>query len=71
VLLGAALLAMLIGMVNNALNPNRAPWTGRPPLLQNPDDPEPEPHLKGLLSGVRYGWRELAMMPIYSDGQSC
>ena len=59
VLLGAVLLAMSIGAVNNALNPNRVPWTGRPALLQNPVDPEPEPHLKGLLSGVRYAWREL------------
>ena len=59
VLLGAVLLAMLIGSVNNALNPNRVPWTGHPALLQNPDDPESEPHLKGLLSGVRYAWREL------------
>lgn len=59
VLLGAVLLAMLIGAVNNALNPNRVPWTGHPALLQNPDDPESEPHLKGLLSGVRYAWREL------------
>jgi hypothetical protein len=60
VLLGALLLAILIGVVNNALNPNRVPWTGRPALLQNPDDSEPEPHLKGLLSGVRYAWRELS-----------
>jgi hypothetical protein len=59
VLLGAVLLAMLIGTVNNALNPNRVPWMGRPALLQNLDDPEPAPHLKGLLSGVRYAWREL------------
>ena len=58
VLVGAVLLAMLIGTVNNALNPNRVPWMGRPALLQNPDDLDLEPHVKGLLSGVRYAWRE-------------
>jgi hypothetical protein len=63
VLLGAVLLAMLIGTVNNVLNPNRVPWTGRPALLENPDDTEPEPHVKGLLSGVRYAWRELQSKP--------
>ena len=57
-LFGAVLLAMLVGTVNNAWNPNRVPWTGRPALLQNPGDSEPEPYLKGLLSGVRYAWRE-------------
>jgi hypothetical protein len=59
VLLGAVLLALLGGALNNTLNPNRVPWLGRPPLIENPRDAHPEPYLNGARSGLRHAWGEL------------
>jgi hypothetical protein len=58
-LLGAVLLAVLGGALNNTLNPNRVPWLGRPVLLENQPDADPQPHPKGAWLGLRYAWREL------------
>ena len=58
-MLGAVLLALLGGVVNNTLNPHGVPWTGRPALIPNQPDRDPPSHLKGAWSGLRFARDEL------------
>ncbi len=59
VILGAVVLAALVGAANNALNPHHLAWIGSPRVIDEPLDVIREPHLAGLLKGVKYAWKLL------------
>jgi Methylamine utilisation protein MauE len=59
VLLGAAVLAALLGAANNLVSTHAVPWVGSPEVIPKPLGFDDEPHLAGALKGVKYALREL------------
>ncbi|MGZ6142589.1 MAG: MauE/DoxX family redox-associated membrane protein [Myxococcales bacterium] len=70
VLLGAVVLAGLVGAANNAVNPHHLAWIGSPRVIDEPLDLDREPHLTGLVKGVKYAWNLLRRhaIPIGAGG---
>jgi hypothetical protein len=59
VLLAAFAASLVLGAVNNAVNPRGVPWIGSPEVLvQNPWDAIVEPHQKGIAQAFRFAWKE-------------
>ena len=57
--MGAVLLAVVLGVANNAVNPNGVPWVGSPRELKQEADDVHDSHWTGIQQAVKYTWREL------------
>lgn len=58
-IVAAVVLAALAGAANNALNPRHLAWLGSPRVIDEPLDKDAQPHLAGLVKGVKYAWNLL------------
>ncbi len=57
IFLGAIVVAAGIGAANNAFTPHPLSWLGSPKVIDEPLDIDQQPHLVGLVKGLKYAWK--------------
>jgi uncharacterized membrane protein YphA (DoxX/SURF4 family) len=68
VLLALFAFSLLLGTVNNLVNPDRVAWTGSPEVLPKPKDWPALSAAEGAKAGVQFAWKELQNHPLWVAG---